>query len=73
MGADGRATFEYGDEVTEGERHVVWRASVHTQCSAAQAGHAAFADSHELLAEHGVRATRPMDERSDRTDNTAGC
>ena len=23
--ADGRATFEYGDEVTEGERHVVWR------------------------------------------------
>ena len=23
--ADGRATFEYGDEVTEGECHVVWR------------------------------------------------
>jgi hypothetical protein len=22
---DGRATFEYGDEVTEGEPHVVWR------------------------------------------------
>ncbi len=23
--ADGRATFEYGDVVTEGEPHVVWR------------------------------------------------
>ncbi|HEX4980350.1 MAG TPA: hypothetical protein VFV63_01575 [Ilumatobacteraceae bacterium] len=23
--ADGRATFEYGDPVTEGEPHVVWR------------------------------------------------
>jgi hypothetical protein len=23
--ADGRATFEYGDEVTEGEPHVLWR------------------------------------------------
>ena len=23
--ADGRATFEYGDEVTKGEPHVVWR------------------------------------------------
>ena len=23
--ADGRATFEFGDEVTEGEPHVVWR------------------------------------------------
>ncbi len=23
--ADGRATFEYGDEVTGGEPHVVWR------------------------------------------------
>jgi hypothetical protein len=23
--ADGRATFEYGDAVTEGEPHVVWR------------------------------------------------
>ncbi|MGH9243940.1 MAG: hypothetical protein ACRD29_06425 [Acidimicrobiales bacterium] len=23
--ADGRATFEYGDEVTEGEPHGVWR------------------------------------------------
>ena len=23
--ADGRATFEYGSEVTEGETHVVWR------------------------------------------------
>ena len=23
--ADGRATFEYGDEVIEGEPHVVWR------------------------------------------------
>ena len=22
---DGRATFEYGDEVVEGEAHVVWR------------------------------------------------
>ena len=22
---DGRATFEYGSEVTEGETHVVWR------------------------------------------------
>jgi hypothetical protein len=22
---DGRATFEYGDQVTEGEPHVVWR------------------------------------------------
>ncbi|MDQ3108040.1 MAG: hypothetical protein M3Q68_09585 [Actinomycetota bacterium] len=24
-GADGRATFEYGHEVIEGQRHVVWR------------------------------------------------
>ena len=24
-GADGRATFEYGDPLTEGEPHVVWR------------------------------------------------
>ena len=23
--ADGRATFEYGDEVAEGEPHVLWR------------------------------------------------
>ncbi len=23
--ADGRATFEYGDEITPGEAHVVWR------------------------------------------------
>ena len=22
---DGRATFEYGEEVVKGERHVIWR------------------------------------------------
>jgi hypothetical protein len=25
LASDGRATFEYGDEVNEGEAHVVWR------------------------------------------------
>lgn len=24
-GEDGRATFQYGEEVIEGERHVIWR------------------------------------------------
>jgi len=25
QGADGRATFQYGDEVIEGEPHIIWR------------------------------------------------
>lgn len=30
-GPDGRATFEYGDEVVEGKTHVIWRrAGSHT-------------------------------------------
>jgi hypothetical protein len=30
---DGRATFAYGDEVIEGQAHVIWRRSARTMCS----------------------------------------